>query len=78
MDTEQIYRLLYIVCEYVSSKDKINALQEILNHLYECDVDINELYNQAESDENDWLAKQIKIYIKENGLDDDYDEYDEE
>lgn len=76
METEQIYGLLTILLTYSAPKEKDQALEEFLNYVYENDmVDINDLYNYILSnDEEEWTLKRIKRFIKENDLEEDYDD----
>ena len=77
METEQIYGLLTILLTYSAPKEKDQALEEFLNYVYENDiVDINDLYNYilSNDEEEEWTLKKIKRFIKENDLEDDYDE----
>ena len=77
METEQIYGLLTILLTYSATKEKDQALEEFLNYIYENDmIDINDLYNYilSNDEEEEWTLKKIKRFIKENGLEDDYDD----
>lgn len=77
METEQIYGLLTILLAYSAPKEKDQALEEFLNYVYENDiVDINDLYNYilSNDEEEEWTLKKIKRFIKENDLEEDYDE----
>lgn len=76
MDSEVIYNLLITIIDYLMPKEKENAMSVILKDLYDNDVDINELLELAENDDEQFLAKQIKSFIKDNGLED--EEEDEE
>jgi hypothetical protein len=77
METEQIYGLLTILLTYSATKEKDQALEEFLNYVYENDiVDINDLYNYilSNDEEEEWTLKKIKRFIKENDLEDEYDD----
>lgn len=77
MDIEIIYNLVVLSLEYINPKDKESALFAMLDLLYENDVcDIDSLRDYSESEENDWVAKKINTYLKQNGLDEeDEDEW---
>lgn len=77
MDIEIIYNLVVLSLEYINPKDKESALFAMLDLLYENDVcDISSLRDYSESEENDWVAKKINTYLKQNGLDEeDEDEW---
>ena len=77
METEQLYGLLTILLTYSAPKEKDQALEEFLNYVYENDiVDINDLYNYilSNDEEEEWTLKKIKRFIKENDLEDEYDD----
>jgi len=61
--------------EYINNKERESALFALLDLVYENDVcDIVELKEYAESEENDWVAKKINTYLKQNGLDEEDEE----
>ena len=77
MDANTVYQLLLLIMEYVNPKEKESALFSILDFVYNEDIaDIGLLKDQADAEEDDWMSKKLKTYIKENGLED--EEEDEE
>lgn len=74
MDTSTIYSLIKFFMEYIKPSDKEEALFASLEILLEEDIDLNELKSYAEDDEEDWIAKCINKYIKENELGEEEDE----
>lgn len=77
MTVEQIYHITTLMLEYINNKERESALFALLDLLYENDVcDIDSLRDYSESEENDWVAKKINTYLKQNGLDEeDEDEW---
>ena len=76
MSSEDTYGLLEILLNYTSQKDKEGALEEFLNYCYDNSiVDINEFYRFIECDyeEETWLLKRIKRFIKEQGIEEEED-----
>jgi len=75
MTIEQVYHILVLMLEYINNKERESALFALLDLVYENDVcDIVELKEYAESEENDWVAKKINTYLKQNGLDEEDEE----
>ena len=76
MTVEQLYHILVLMLEYISNKERESALFALLDLVYENDVcDIADLKEYAESEENDWVARKMSLYIKQNGLDEEEDEW---
>ena len=72
---EVIYQVLQLMLDYVKPAEKETAVFEVLNFLYDEDIcDINELKMHSDSEEDEWLSKKIKTFIKENGLDEEEEE----
>jgi len=74
MDTDSIYYLISTMLEYVRPNDKEEALFAVLNNLVDEDVDLHEIQQIAEEEEEDWMVKCIKKYIKENYGDEEEEE----
>lgn len=75
MTIEQVYHMTILMLEYINNKERESALFALLDLVYENDVcDIVELKEYAESEENDWVAKKINTYLKQNGLDEEDEE----
>lgn len=75
MTIEQVYHITILMLEYINNKERESALFALLDLVYENDVcDIVELKEYAESEENDWVAKKINTYLKQNGLDEEDEE----
>lgn len=75
MDTEEIWRIWEIMNNFIPNKDKADAIEEFLRHIYECDgCDIKDLKDYADECGDDTFVKYAKRFIKENEL---YDEYED-
>ena len=74
METESVFNVLLILLQYIKQSDREEALFAVLDELIECDVDLISLSQEAEHNEEDWMVKIIKRYIKENGLDEEDEE----
>ena len=74
MDTDSIYYLINTMLEYVRPNDKEEALFAVLNILVDEDIDLKEIQQIAEENEEDWMVKCIKKYIKENYGDEEEEE----
>ena len=73
MGTEEIWRLWEIMSNFIPNKDKANAIEEFLSHIYECDgCEIKELKEYADEYGDDLFVKYAKRFMIENEL---YDEY---
>jgi hypothetical protein len=76
MNVENFYSLLTVFMDYVNTREKETALFAILDLIYENDlIDIVSLRDFADSEENDWMVRKMTSYIKQNGLDDEEDEW---
>lgn len=76
MNVENFYSLLTVFMDYVNTREKETALFAILDLIYENDlIDIVSLRDFADSEENDWMVRKMSSYIKQNGLDDEEDEW---
>lgn len=75
MNSEDYWRLWQIMSNYISNKEQTLAIEEYLNHLYECEAcDIKELKSYAEEEDDEIFVKCIKRFIKENELEDIYED----
>ena len=73
MDAEEIYNLWEKLSEFISSKDKEEALDVFLTQIYETDAcEINELIDVANEFDDDFFIKTGKQFIREYGLDEEY------
>ena len=75
METESIYYLINTLLEYIKPSDREEALFAVLNNLVDEDVDLKEIQQIAEENEEDWMVKCIKKYIKENYGDEEEEEW---
>lgn len=75
METEDIWHIWEIFSNYIPNKEKEDAIDEFLLHLYETDAcEIADLRACAEDYNDELFAKVAKRFIKEYGLDEeDYD-----
>ena len=75
METEDIWHIWEIFSNYIPNKEKEDAIDEFLLHLYETDAcEISDLRACAEDYNDEVFAKCAKRFIKEYGLDEeDYD-----
>lgn len=74
MGTDSIYYLINTMLEYIKPGDREEALFAVLNNLVDEDIDLNEIQQIAEENEEDWMVKCIKKYIKENYGDEEEEE----
>lgn len=67
---ELIFQMIKTMLEYVSTKERETAFFAVLDLIYNEDMcDLEELKSYIEYDEEDeWMAKKITVYMKENGL----------
>lgn len=74
---ELIFQMIKTMLEYVSTKERETAFFAVLDLIYNEDMcDLEQLKSYIEYDEEDeWMAKKITVYMKENGL---YEEDEEE
>lgn len=75
MDSEEIWRIWEIMSDFIPNKDKAHAIEEFLNHIYECDgCEIKELKEYADEYGDEIFVKCAKRFMKENELYDDYED----
>lgn len=67
---ELVFQMIKTMLEYVSTKERETAFFAVLDLIYNEDVcDLEQLKSYIEYDEEDeWMAKKITVYMKENGL----------
>jgi len=75
MDAEEIYTLWTSIFNYFPVKDREEALGEFLNSIYEADgCEISDLVNVANEYDDEFFVREGKRFIKENDLEEDYDD----
>lgn len=75
MSSEEFWRLWQIMSNYINNKEQPAAIEEFLNHLYECEAcEISELKSYADEEDDEVFIKCIKRFIKENELEDEYED----
>lgn len=75
MSAEEIWRIWEILSNFISNKEKTDAIEEFLNHIYECDgCEIKELKEYAEEYGDDTFYKCAKRFMRENEIDEGYDD----
>ncbi len=74
METDAVYSLIMMMLEYVKPNEREEAFFAALNLLVDEDVDLNEIQQFAEENEEMWIVKNIKKYIKENFGDEEEEE----
>lgn len=75
MDTEDIWRIWEILSNFISNKDKADAIEEFLQHIYDTDAcEIKDLKDYADEYGDDTFVKCAKRFMKENELYDDYED----
>ena len=73
---ELIFQMIKIMLEYISPKEKEAALFSILDLVYDEDIcDLNQLKLYADEQEEEWVYKKVSAYIKENGLEEEEEDY---
>ena len=75
METEAIYSLIKLMLEYIKQNDREEALFAALDMMVDEDVDLKEIQQYAEDEEEMWIVKCIKKYIKENYGDEEEEEW---
>lgn len=66
MEAESVYSLMKLMLEYIKPSEKEEALSVALDMLVDEDVDLKMIQECAEDEEEMWMVKCIKKYIREN------------
>jgi hypothetical protein len=75
METEDIWHIWEIFSNYIPNKEKEDAIDEFLLHLYETDAcEISDLRACADDYNDELFSKAARRFIRDNGLDE--EEYD--